>query len=392
VIGVEIFRGTRALSLFALLGAAGVAATLAGLPADPGRTLFSWLFAWLYWAGLAIGALILLGTFHASHARWTAVVRRVVETAACALPLMAVLSLPILLGMSDLFPWAHPRDLTEEMRHLAEHHRPYLNGTFFVVRTILYFVIWIAVSELLLAWSRRQDREPALALTTRQRALGIGALPAISIAASFATLDWIMSLDLTFASTVFALYWFAGAFLGVLCAVAVATALMRGPGQFGAYANASHLAALGKLILGMVVFWFYIAFCQYMLTWIADVPHEVRWYLVRVSGRWRRVTIVLVIVQFVIPFLCLLSRPLKEHPASLTAVSLWLLAAHALDTYWLVLPARDPAAPVLRWTDVTAFVGLGGLSLAFTLWRMRGHFTLPVHDPYLAEALRYQGQ
>ncbi len=383
--------GTRARNVAGAVGAAGLALTLlGGMLGDPRRALYAYLVAFVYWLGIAVGALILLGALHASSAKWPVVLRRFLEAVPASLPAFVVLFLPLLAGMRHVFSWADLGSLEGELRHLVEHKRPYLNVTFFAVRAAIYFAVWIGVSHLLRAWSLRQDEVGGFDLTRRQRRLGAGSLPLLALTMSFAAFDWMMSLDPRFFSTIFGVYWFAGSFLGAFCLTAVAAAATRDdPAQFGAHMNLEHFHSLGKFMLAFVAFWGYIAFSQFMLIWIANVPEEVPWYIVRTSGGWRWVGVFLAVFHFVVPFFLLLSRPRKRDPRRLARTAVWLLLVHWLDLYWLVMPVLSEGGPSpLPW-DLTAFVGVGGIAAAFTLWRMHGIAPVPLRDPYLADSMRY---
>jgi hypothetical protein len=204
-----------------------------------------------------------------------------------------------------------------------------------------------------------------------------------------AAFDWQMSLDLNLASTIFGVYWFAGSFL---CAVAVLVLAVVGAEKAGVLrglVNASHYHSLGKLLLAFVVFWAYIAISQYLLIWIANIPEEVPWYILRGHGGWKALGVFLVVFQFAVPFFVLLSRNLKTSPRALGAVSVYLLVVHYVDVYWVVMPALHPEGPRPHFTDVTAVIGVGAAAVAFVLWRLRGRAAIPVGDPYLQESLRY---
>jgi hypothetical protein len=386
--------GRRLVTLAGGIGAAGLLVTLVGaLVSDPRRALFAYLVAFVYWLGIALGALILLGAFHASKARWPVVLRRFLETIPQVIPLFALLFLPIALGLRHLFVWVEPGALEGELRHLVEHKRPYLNVPFFLVRAAVYFVLWSVVAHLMRAWSVRQDAEGGHALTLRQRRLGAGSLPFLALTLSFAAFDWMMSLDPRFYSTIFGVYWFAGSFVGAFAVLAIAAAATRGdPGQFGHHLNADHLHSIGKFLLAFTAFWAYIAFSQFMLVWIANVPEEVPWYLVRTGSPWGAVGLFLAAGHFLVPFFLLLSRDLKRSPTRLAAMSAWMLLVHWVDVHWVIMPRIHEAGPSPSWMDVTAFVGVGGVALAFLVLRMRGAATVPVRDPYLEESLRYEPQ
>jgi hypothetical protein len=383
--------GVRARNLAGAVGAGGLALTfLGGLLGDPRRALYGYLVAFVYWLGLALGALILLGAFHAASAKWPVVLRRFVEAMPASLPIFVVLLLPVLAGMRHLFPWVDLGALHGELRHVVEHKRPYLNVPFFVIRAAIYFAVWIGVAHLLRAWSLRQDEAGGHALTRRQRALGAGSLPFLALTMTFAAFDWMMSLDPRFFSTIFGVYWFAGSFLGAFCVVAIAAAATRAdPAQFGAYMNLDHFHSVGKFMLSFVAFWAYIAFSQFMLIWIANVPEEIPWYVVRIRGAWGWVGAFLAAFHFVVPFFLLLSRPLKRDPRRLARLGAWLLLVHWVDLYWVIMPSLSGGGPRPSLWDLTAFAGVGGISIAFTLWRMHGIAAVPLRDPYLADSLRY---
>lgn len=388
---VQRYQGGRGLMLgAAIVGALGLAATFAGLAGGARATLFSYLFAFTYWAGIGLGALILLATFHASKARWPVVLRRPLEALSITCVPSVALFLPVALGMRQLFIWVDPQpSLGERALDDLHHKAPYLNVPFFLVRSALYLACWAVVAALLVRWSRAQDARGDISFTVKLRKLGGGILPLLVLTASFAAIDWLMSLEPLWSSTVYGLYVLSGAFLGALAALTLWAVIGRGPDLFGDLLTPAHYASLGKLLLAFTAFWAYIAFCQYMLIWIADLPHELDWYLVRSKPGWRGTAVVLVFVQFVIPFFALLWKRGKQRRGFLLVMAAWLLAAHVIDTYWLVMPALHPDRPWWRWTDLTAFLGVGGAFVASALFWLRGGYAIPVRDPYLRHSLRY---
>jgi hypothetical protein len=383
--------GVRARNLAGAVGAGGLALTLiGGLVGDPRRVLYSYLVAFVYWLGIALGALILLGTLHASSARWSVVLRRFLESVPASLPVFVILFLPVVAGMGHLFPWVNPAALEGELRHLVEHKQPYLNVRFFLERAVLYFAVWIGVAHVLRTWSVRQDSEGGLTLTRWQRRLGAGSLPFLALTMTFAAFDWMMSLDPRFFSTIFGVYWFAGSFMAAFAVTIIAaTATRDDPTQFGAHLNAEHFHSLGKFLLSFVAFWAYVAFSQFMLIWIANIPEEVPWYVLRTNGGWLWIGAFLAVFQFLLPFFLLLSRPLKRDPRRLSFVAAWLLVVHWIDLYWVIMPRLDEAGPHPSLWDLTALLGVGGIAIAFTLFRMHGVAAVPLRDPYLDDSLRY---
>lgn len=386
--------GKRLQSAGLVLGLVGLAVTaLGGFAFDARRALFAWLVAFVYWLGLALGALLLLGAFHASNARWPVVLRRFIESLPQAIPLFIVLFIPIVLGMKTLFPWMTPESFTGHAHHLLEHKRPYLNASAFVVRAVLYFVVWTVVAHLLRAWSLRQDQDGALAPTRWQRRLGAGSLPFVALTMTFAAFDWMMSLDPLFFSTIFGVWWFAGSFVACFAVIILAGQATRGdPNGFGTYMNTEHFHSLGKFLLAFTAFWAYIAFSQFMLIWIANVPEEVPWYLLRIQGGWLWVGSFLVLFHFLVPFFLLLNRGITRTPARLARVAAWILFVHWIDLYWVLMPHLDAGGPRPSPWDLSAMVGVGGLAVWFTLLRMRGTVAVPVRDPYLQDSLGYLPQ
>jgi hypothetical protein len=386
---VEPFTGGEpTLRKAGIVAAALLVLTALGAALDAKRALWAYHVAFVYWVGIAFGALFLLMAMHAMRARWPTVFRRLLETIPLSSVLFLLLFVPIAIGAGRLFPWARPEELHGELRHLAEHRAPWLNMPFFLVRAFLYLVVWAVVAHLLHRLSARQDAERGFALTASQRKLAVGALPPIAIVFTAAAYDWQMSLDLHLASTIFGVYWFSGSFL---CAVAVLVLALNAAVKAGVVSgvNASHYHSLGKLLLAFVVFWAYIAFSQYLLIWIANIPEEVPWYLARGHGGWRVLGFVLVLFHFALPFFVLLSRDLKRNPRALGAISIYLLLVHYIDVYWVMMPALHHDGPRPHFTDLTAVLGVGAAAVAFVLWRLRGRAAMPVGDPYLEDSLRY---
>jgi hypothetical protein len=382
--------GQRLIRASALAGVAGLLLTLALGFLDPRRVLFSYVVAFVFWVGIAVSAIILLGTFHASNAKWPVVLRRFVETMPLSIPVLLALLVPILLGMRLLFPWMDVAGLDPGLQETMRWRAPYLNRSFFVVRGIFYFAFWWITAHLLRAWSVKQDAVGGVALTVWQRRLGSASLPFLAITMSFAAIDWMMSLDLRFFSTIFGVYWFAGSFTAVFAVIAIVGAASRGdPTMFGHHMSVEHFHSVGKFMLAFVAFWAYMAFSQFMLIWIANIPEEVPWYVVRIHGGWTPVFWFLVLLKFVVPFFLLLSRDLKRSPVALAWMGAWLLLTQWVDVYWLVMPALSPEGPRPHLADLTALVGIGGVAVAYTTWRLRGAATVPLQDPYLTESLRY---
>ena len=394
---IERFQGGRSWLLGG--GAVGlllVLASVAGLfmgDAESRRAAgASYLVGFAYWCGIAMASVLLLMIFHATRAKWMVVLRRPVEAMGATLPLFLLLFIPLSVALKSVyFNWAAPAAGTSvETLRLLEHKRPWLNPSFFIARGFFYIFSITVVITLLFGWSKKQDASGDVQLTQKQRNVGAGALPFVGLAMSFAAFDWLMSLSPTWFSTVFGVYYFAGSFVSALSVLAMITAHARGKDSVGTFVNVDHTHNVGKLMMAFVCFWTYIAFSQLLLIWIAGLPEETPFYITRFKTGWAPLGILLIIGNFFVPFGALLSRSLKRDPRKLAAVAFWILLVHLVDIYWLVMPTFSPDGVSFHWTTVTSVVGMGLLSVAFGVSRLRGQYAVPIKDPYLADSLRFR--
>jgi hypothetical protein len=376
--------------------ALGFVLLVLGLLVDPRRTWFAYLAGWTFMVSVPIGALILLMTGHAAKASWMVVTRRLSESVAGLLPLGALLFVPLCFALSQVYPWVH---------HPDPHKGRYLSPGFFIARSALYFAVFVTIGALLRRWSRENDERPSMARVHRMRALSSAGLPLIALTLTWASFDWTMSLDPAWSSTIFGLYFFAGAFVGAIALVAMMLNLVRlGPaggakGAAGAAAanlpgsvrvTGDHAQALGRVLFAMIIFWAYMAFSQLLIYWIGDLPDEVTFYGLRTYGTWTALTYLLACGHFVVPFFLLLNRRHKRRPEYLAAVSAWIFFMHYVDIYWLVLPVCDRLGMRPHWSDFGAALFFGGLSCAWIVRRYASAAPLPLHDPALARGLEYE--
>jgi hypothetical protein len=374
------------------VGAIGLAFFALGVVVSPRQAYFSYLAAYAALVSTVLGALIMIMIGHTTNAKWFVVLRRLTEVIASTLPVLAILFIPILLGLRQLYPWITPASLPPDARARVLSKHAYLNVPFFVIRAVVYFAIWIVVSALLRRWSARQDREPDVRLTQWQRALSAGALPAVALALTFASFDWLMSLSPTWYSTIYGVYVFAGGFVAALGLIALVARFDERSGTLGGLVTAEHYLALGKLLLTFVIFWAYIAFAQLLIIWIGDIPVEAAWYVTRMSGSWGALGLVLAIGNFAIPFLLLLWRDFKKSPRALSTLGLWLLVMHYVDIYWLVMPQLTPGGVRLHWLDLASLAVVIGFGLAYGVARGRRNAPVPVGDPYFEVSRGYAGE
>ena len=400
MIAVDRFTGgSKVMTVAGALGVLGLVLTIVGFVLDPQKAMYSYLFGFSYWLGIAVASIIMVAIFHTAKVKWITVLRRTMETMGSSVIFFALLVLPILAGVKYLFPWVDAPNwvfpgtegvkFTEVELHHLHHKHPYLNLTTFYIRQVIYFGTWIFVSSRLRGWSLQQDTTGELELTAKQRRFAPGALPFLALTITFAAFDWLMTLTPLWQSTIFGVYYFCGSFLSAFCVLTIATVNAQGKDGYGTLVTTAHYHNLGKLMFAFTAFWAYIAFSQFFLIWSANLPEEAGWYRLRIQGPWLPVSLVLLFGQFLLPFFTLLSRKLKLQPRRLAVVAVYILVMHAVDMYWLIWPAVSPQSPSFHWTLLTAFVGVGGIAVAGALWQARGRYTLPVKDPYISESLRY---
>jgi hypothetical protein len=369
----------------AALGVIGTLLCAVGLVVDAKQAYFSWLFAWGYATSLAFGALILVLMFNAANGRWFLLFRRLAEAVAGALIPLAVLFVPICFGLGHLYPWARaaaPDDA--HLAHAIAHKQAYLNGTFFVVRGLVIFALFGVVVLVLRRTSLRQDTDGDVAHVTWQRTFSSAMLPPVSIALTFGAIDWFMSLSPTWYSSVYGIYYWAGGFVGSIGLLVIAARRADVPGL-----RPAHFYALGRLLLAFTIFWTYIAYAQGFIIWIGNKPDEVTWYVLRTHGSWAAVAIVLLFAHFVIPFAILLMRFVKLQPRRLAIVAWWILGAHLIDVYWIVMPELHTDGFRPHWLDVAALAAVLGLGAAFAGVWLRGHALVPERAPGLPIGLAY---
>lgn len=354
----------------------------------------SYLLGYVFWIGIALGCLAILMLQHLSGGGWGLVIRRVLESGTRTLPLMAVLFVPIIFGMGHLYEWTHLSEMangkTLEEKHLYEmllHKSKYLNVTGFLLRTLLYFVIWGALVYLLNLWSREQDRTAEQRFTKRLQAISGPGLVLFVLTVTFASVDWVMSLDPEWFSTIFGLLFVAAWTLSSFAFVIAVMALLSARAPLLGVVAPRHFHDLGKLLLAFVMVWAYFSFSQFLIIWSGNIPEETRWYLYRMRGGWSLVAVALVIFHFALPFLLLLSRDLKRNARRLAMVAGLVLLMRLVDLFWLIAPKFSKGDFHLSWTDVVAPIGIGGLWIAFFLWQLKQRPLIPFNDPQLPEVL-----
>lgn len=371
-----------------IIGLVALLVCIIGALFSPTQFFRSYLLAYTYWLGVALGCLAIVMVYHLTGGAWGLATRRLLESATRTLPLMVLLFLPVAFGTSDLYAWAHPDIVANDV--LLQHKAIYLNVPFFLVRAALYFLTWCSLGYYLNKWSLEQDQRAADPQPTRKMQILSGpGLVIYFLAFTFASIDWLMSLEPHWYSTIFGAGLMMGQGINAFALVIITAALFADRQPLAEVLTPAHFQALAGLLLSFVMLWAYMAFSQWLLIWSGNLPEENFWYVHRLSGAWKWVGLLLIVVHFALPFLLLLSRDLKRNARALSAVAATLMVMRLIDIFWIIAPTFHPTGFSLHWMDVVAPIGLGGIWLAAFISQLGERPLVPQHDPNLQEALAY---
>jgi hypothetical protein len=313
------------------------------------------------------------------------VIRRLCEAGARTIPFMAVFLVPVLLGMPILYKWARPEAVHDPV---IQGKAAYLNVPFFIARSLLYFAVWTLYAYLLSWWSKRQDVTGDPGLASRMRSVSAPGLVVFTFTATFAFVDWIMSLEPDWFSTMYGVLFVVGQMLEAFALVIALAIVLSQWEPLRAYITAQHLHDLGNMLLAFTVLWAYLSFSQYLIIWAGNLPDEVPWYVRRLGGGWGWIALAIVIFHFALPFLLLLQRDVKRRASLLIKVCMLMLVVRVVDVYWVVEPAFYGNRVRIYWTDLAAPLAVGGLWLALFFWQLGMRPLVPVNDRQLQGAPR----
>jgi len=369
---------------------AGAVLLVAGLVAglgDASAFFRAYLIAYLLWTGVTVGCLALLMIQHLTGGSWSLVIRRILEAGTRTLPVVAVAALPLLAGMKWLYVWA-PAGQTDPTI-LAKH--AYLNVPFFVVRTVFYFACWFTLAHFLNKWSREEDRGASPLLWGRMEALSGGGLVLFGFTMHFAAIDWVMSLEPRWFSTIYGLLLMIGMTLAAMALVVIVLIWLSAREPLSSIVTTSNFQDLGSILLMFVMLWAYLEFSQYLIIWGENLTEEIPWYLHRLQGGWGVVGLALILLDFALPFTLLLFRHIKRRMHSIMIVATLVLVMRLLDMCWMVLPAFSDSQPAWRLVALVVLLpsGLGGLWFGYFIWQLQQMPLLPVNDPRLEGAIEH---
>lgn len=390
-----------------MLGGAGILLSLVLGFFAPESLFRGFVVNFGFFLSITLGSLFFVILQHLTRAGWSVVVRRLAENNTTAFPVLAGLSLfiliPLVIGwpgaIQTVYPWSAAPDAHHDLLAVK---RPYLNVPFFFIRFVVYFGLWILISRYFRGASIAQDRsgDPQITATLQTRSAPSMLIFALTL--TFASIDLLMSLNPAWFSTIFGVYYFAGSALACFATLAVTMNLLQNAGRITQVVTNEHYHDVGKLVFAFVVFWAYIGFSQFMLIWYANLPEETEWYNVRMQGGWGWLSLFLLFGHFVLPFLFLISRHPKRRRSTLLFAAQWVLVMHWLDMFWLVMPrvgsesaeARAVYAASMSYWDVilsfTWLLGIGGMCVWAVASRMGQASLIPERDPRLPESLAFE--
>jgi hypothetical protein len=370
------------------LGVIGLGGSLALAAGQSATFYFSWLVAYLYFLSIGLGSLFFVLCLFVCRAGWSVALRRVLENVMATLPVFTVLFIPVWLGRHELYVWSDPAEVAKNA--LLKGKSPFLNEGFFVIRALVYFVSWSALATYFSRESHRQDLSGDERITRRLQAVAAPGIIVFAGTISFAAIDWMMSLEPEWYSTIYGVYYFAGSVLSSLAFLVLAIAFVHARGGLHGVVTVEHTHDIGKLLFGFTIFWTYIAFSQYFLIWYGNIPEETAYYMHRAQGSWPKVARLLIVGHFVIPFFFLMPRAVKRSTPLLVAAALWLLAMHFMDIYWCVMPVHRPQSARPGMLDAATMLAVGGFFLAWLGWVSSRRPLVPLRDPRLLESLSFE--
>ncbi len=372
-------------------GVGGVALAICLVAAYFDRQQFfrSYLMAYFFWLGVPLGCFAIVMIHHLVGGTWGFVIQRPVESAIRTFPAMALLFVPLLFGLPELYLWARPEAVAHDP--LLQQKSVYLNISFFIVRAVIYFLIWISVSFFLARWSNAQDRSADGSLVESLQHLSAPGLVLYGLTVTFSAIDWLMSLEPRWYSTIYGMIFMVSHGLMALSFIIVVTYFLSRQERFAQLAVPWVFQDLGNLLLSFIMLWAYLSFCQFLLVWVENLHQEIPWYLHRTAGGWAAVAMALIVLQFALPFVLLLSRAVKRQAANLCAVAVLIILMHWVEILWFVAPAFHSTQFSMSWLDALTSVAVGGLWLGAFLWNLQERSLLPFGDPRLIAIVEEHG-
>lgn len=370
-----------------VIGVIGLGLCVAGLLRDPIQLWRSYLFAIVFWIGVAVACTALLMLQYLIGGKWAVPLRRYLESGSFNVIWMVILALPIFFVLPKLYLWADPQMVASDP--LLQYKSPYLNIPFFTVRTLIYFGIWLIPAVLLNRYSVQQDEGSDPQLVAKMKRLSAPFLLLHCLAVTFFAVDWVMSLEPHWFSTIYGLIFLITQALAAMSVVTISVIMYSDRKPFDELVSDQTLNDYGNLLLTFTMLWAYLSFSQFLIIWAGNLQEEIPWYVSRAQRGWAFVALLLVILHFAVPFLLLLSRTVKRNTRTLGAVAAGLVVLSVVDLFWLLTPAFDKVGPAFHWTDWAALLGIGGIWFWRYTAQLQGKTLIPVNDPRLKGVVQH---
>jgi hypothetical protein len=367
------------------VGVLGLIACAAGFFLDHDQFFRSWLYGFIFWIAIALGALGLLMIQFLTGGAWGVLIRRNLEAAVRTLPLMALAFIPIALGLHSIFEWTHDEVVAKDP--ILAQKVFYLNEPFFLLRAVIYFALWIGLAFTLNHFSKEHERTESLAVALRLRRVSAAGLVIMGLTLTLASVDWMMSLEPHWFSTMYGISFMVACLLGGMSVAVIALSQNASRPPVSVVAKPIHFRDLGNLMLAFVMLWAYTGFSQFLLIWYGNIREEIPWYLKRSQGPWLWIATTLLILHFFVPFFLLLNRPVKERTKRLAMVMYLVVVMRALDLFWLIKPAFTGNDFEVHWLDAAALIGIGGIWVAIFVGSLAKRPLVPGHETMVRSAL-----
>jgi hypothetical protein len=348
----------------------------------------SYLVAFVYWMVFAMGCMAILQLHHMTGGRWGLPIRRILEAGTRTIPAMTVLFVPVLFGMSRLYPWMQADSLGDDPA--GNFRRAYLSPHFFIVRAGVYFAIWNLLARLLNQWSAEQDRTGDVRLKDRMSSLAAPGTILWALSWSWAMVDWVMTLEPTWYSSIYGMVFMVIACLAALSFCVVMLRVLNDYEPLRDSYDPARLNDIGNLMLTFTLLWTYMSFAQFLIIWSGNLKQEIPWYMTRAFGPWAPIAVALLLFHFFVPFFILLQRKVKRRLERLSVLAIWMLVITLVDVYWLIVPSIEKSGPQIHLQDILAFVGIGGVWVGAFMAQLKKMPLLPLHDPRFQGVLEHQ--
>jgi hypothetical protein len=363
------------------VGLAAGALAIVGALIDPAQFYRSYLFGYVFWVGIPLGSLAVVMLTNLVNSGWGFIIKRPLESSSRTIPLMALLVVPLLFGLEDLYLWARPEAVAAD--EILQKKSAYLNAAFFIARTVFYFVIWGGLAYLLSKWSLGQDGPEEPDLGRRLRRISGPGLGVMALTITFSSVDWVMSLDPHWFSTMHGFLFIVSDVLATLAFAICVVGLLHHRKPLADAVSTVRIHDLGNLMMAFVLLWAYIAFSQYLIIWMGNLPEETVWYVHRTEAGWVVMAAGLALFHFAAPFALLLSRRTKRNVQILVRVAVLVLVMRFVDLYWQVAPTFSDHGIDPHWLDLVAPIAIGGLWLTAFARQLKDKALVPLNDPRL---------